>query len=101
MKKSYVVFGFISLVVGYMLSDIIGDAAQGFIIISGVMIAYGIFYRSSKVKAGRLSSPVPESIPPPPPPEEENVFYCKECGKPLTYIEQYKRWYCYSCEKYA
>lgn len=26
---------------------------------------------------------------------------CPTCGKPLTYIEQYKRWYCYNCKKYA
>lgn len=25
---------------------------------------------------------------------------CPTCGKPLTYIEQYKRWYCYNCSKY-
>ncbi len=26
---------------------------------------------------------------------------CPTCGKPLTYIEQYKRWYCYNCGKYV
>ncbi len=26
---------------------------------------------------------------------------CPSCGKPLTFIEQYQRWYCYSCEKYV
>jgi len=26
---------------------------------------------------------------------------CPTCGKPLTYIEQYKRWYCYNCSKYV
>lgn len=26
---------------------------------------------------------------------------CPTCGKPLTYIEQYKRWYCYKCSKYV
>jgi len=26
---------------------------------------------------------------------------CSTCGKPLTYIEQYKRWYCYNEQKYV
>ena len=25
---------------------------------------------------------------------------CPTCGKPATWIEQYKRWYCYNCSKY-
>jgi len=26
---------------------------------------------------------------------------CSTCGKPLTYVEQYKRWYCYNEQKYV
>jgi hypothetical protein len=26
---------------------------------------------------------------------------CSACGKPLSFIEKYSRWYCYSCEQYA
>lgn len=26
---------------------------------------------------------------------------CPTCGKPLTWIPQYRRWYCYNCRKYA
>ena len=25
---------------------------------------------------------------------------CPKCGKPATWIEQYKRWYCYECKEY-
>jgi ribosomal protein S27AE len=25
---------------------------------------------------------------------------CPKCGKPATWIEAYKRWYCYSCQEY-
>jgi hypothetical protein len=28
-------------------------------------------------------------------------FSCSICQKPLTYIPQYQRWYCYNCKKYA
>jgi len=26
---------------------------------------------------------------------------CPTCRGPLTYIDQYKKWYCYRCQKYA
>jgi len=26
---------------------------------------------------------------------------CPVCGKPLTYIQQYQRWYCYNCQRYV
>jgi PKD repeat protein len=35
-----------------------------------------------------------ESVP------EINTPFCTECGKPATWIEQYKRWYCYDCGEY-
>jgi hypothetical protein len=27
-------------------------------------------------------------------------YACQTCGKPLTYVNQYQRWYCTNCEKY-
>jgi len=41
---------------------------------------------------------VPAAPPPPPPPEAAT---CPTCGGPLTYIQQYQRWYCYKCKKYT
>lgn len=29
-----------------------------------------------------------------------HVSYCATCGKKLTWIPEYGRWYCYSCQKY-
>jgi len=31
-------------------------------------------------------------------PKERKI--CPYCGKPATWIEQYKRWYCYNCQRY-
>jgi sporulation protein YlmC with PRC-barrel domain len=25
---------------------------------------------------------------------------CSTCGGPLSYVQQYQRWYCYKCKKY-
>jgi len=40
-------------------------------------------------------------VQPPPPPISQQVFYCTSCGKPLTYVSQYQRWYCESCRTYT
>jgi len=31
--------------------------------------------------------------------EPQNI--CPTCGKPLTYIQQYQRWYCYNEKRYV
>ena len=33
-------------------------------------------------------------------PLQEGTPLCPKCGKPATWIEAYKRWYCYSCQEY-
>jgi hypothetical protein len=38
---------------------------------------------------------------PPPPPQGVAQNTCPNCGQPLTWIEQYQRWYCYNCQRYA
>jgi len=43
---------------------------------------------------------IPVGAPPPPPPPAAAAT-CPTCGGPLTYIQQYQRWYCYKCQKYA
>ncbi len=34
------------------------------------------------------------------PQEEKPPKICQSCGNPLSYIEEYKRWYCYNCKVY-
>ncbi len=31
---------------------------------------------------------------------EGNTPTCPKCGKPATWVEAYKRWYCYTCQEY-
>ena len=35
-----------------------------------------------------------------PQPQPQAAGLCSTCGKPLTWIPQYSRWYCYNCQKY-
>jgi len=37
----------------------------------------------------------------PPPPMSPQVAYCPTCGNKLSFIQEYKRWYCDNCQKYA
>jgi hypothetical protein len=43
----------------------------------------------------------PSIYPPPPPPPPQAIPMCPTCGNPLTYIQQYQRWYCYKEQKYV
>jgi sporulation protein YlmC with PRC-barrel domain len=36
-----------------------------------------------------------------PPTAQQAQPTCPTCGGPLTYIQQYKRWYCYKDQKYV
>jgi len=36
----------------------------------------------------------------PPPPPTAATQICPTCGQPLTFIQQYGRWYCANCKKY-
>ena len=38
---------------------------------------------------------------PPPVQQPPAAYSCPTCGNTLTFIEQYQRWYCYKCQKYA
>ena len=45
----------------------------------------------------------PQAPLPPPPSQEvaQKALACPRCGQPLTWIDQYQRWYCYNCQQYA
>jgi len=34
-------------------------------------------------------------------PAQSSQPTCSTCGGPLSYIQQYQRWYCYKCKKYV
>jgi hypothetical protein len=38
---------------------------------------------------------------PPLPPPAQSKFFCTNCGKTLTYVQQYQKWYCENCKQYA
>jgi sporulation protein YlmC with PRC-barrel domain len=43
----------------------------------------------------------PQSVGTQPPGPRAQTPICPTCGGPLTYIQQYQRWYCYKDKKYV
>jgi sporulation protein YlmC with PRC-barrel domain len=50
--------------------------------------------------AAQLQQPVP-SVAQPQPQAQQATPLCPTCGRPLNYIQQYQRWYCYNEKKYV
>jgi hypothetical protein len=56
---------------------------------------------NSAKAAMRSTQAAPTSFPLPPPPPNYTQPVCPTCGNPLSYIQQYQRWYCYNEQKYV
>jgi len=56
--------------------------------ILGVLVTYLALRRRGKARTPTM------------PTQTAHVSYCPTCGKPLTWINEYSRWYCYNCRKY-
>jgi len=77
-------------------------AAIGGVLTSISILAFIIGYSKESAKeviSEGIRTWKEKETPPPPPPPGTQV--CPTCGGPLTYIEQYQRWYCYKCKKYT
>ena len=64
------------------------------ITVSGISSLYYSEKRKSLMKKISNAPNVPSTIPPPP----SNI--CPTCRHVLTFIEQYKAWYCFNCKEY-
>jgi hypothetical protein len=66
----------------------------------GLFVALGLWIGALLFIVAGIVALIRKEIPSPPPPPQQ-VFYCTNCGKPMSFIEQYKRWYCSNCKIYA
>jgi hypothetical protein len=62
---------------------------------SAVIIYYLKFWKSAPSKVAISDRP------PPPPSTPPSALYCPSCGKVATWIPDYQRFYCYTCEEYV
>ena len=72
------------------------EILEGFIVVNAIGTAVVLEPASPEVPP--LPTPAPTAAAPPKPAEKARV--CPWCGRPATWIEQYKRWYCYHCGRY-
>lgn len=68
--------------------------AVGILVIGSVLVGgYLVLKKRGSKDSQSTPQTQPKSV-------AQTQQFCPECGKPATWIEQYKRWYCYDCEKY-
>ena len=96
----------------YLISSILNPAF--FLLLAGLIIARAggtMLWTSTKVVHDYIPATIILEVPgltpagdeyeEPEKSEEEELPACATCGEPLTYLEQYERWYCYGCNEYA
>ncbi|MEM3788715.1 MAG: hypothetical protein QXN95_02470 [Candidatus Bathyarchaeia archaeon] len=87
----------IIFIIAVALSIIIGFFPM--VVVDFIFNANAKKISAQKPEGGTIQPLAPP--PPPPPPYAGKAFTCRKCGKALTYIHQYRRWYCYNCKEYA
>jgi hypothetical protein len=76
-----------------------GPGIGWFIILIGFIFALLVLivaFRILKFDISKQDSPIFH----PPPQEAQQQHLCQACQQPLTYVEQYQRWYCDNCRRY-
>jgi sporulation protein YlmC with PRC-barrel domain len=73
------------------------QAASDFIILkpSAAQAAQPAYQQQAYQPAAQVAQPAQQQ------PAAQSPPLCPSCGKPLTWIPQYQRWYCYNDKKYA
>jgi len=84
---------------GYFTGDTFNFA---FLVTPFILIGLGVFLMVGGFGTAVEGEKKPQEkpLPTPPPPSSIVAPVCPVCGQPLTFIQQYSRWYCYNCKKY-
>jgi hypothetical protein len=84
-----------------VLSDVLIYVLIGVVVAIAVIVVLIFLMR----RRGRASAPPPppyvQTSQPTPAASEPSQMSCPYCNGPLNWIDQYQRWYCYKCAKYA
>jgi len=97
---------FLALVAAVLLQPAAGNIMIGWII--SVLFAFIFFslggYISGYFERRPFAMPTIFNLSrisrAPPPPPVAAAQLCPTCGRPMTFIQQYNRWYCPNCKKY-
>ncbi|MCJ7507060.1 hypothetical protein MUP05_11455 [Candidatus Bathyarchaeota archaeon] len=72
----------------FILTNLIGQYA-GYIV--SMLVSTIIGYAISNLSRLRIGRPDHEP---------SSQYPCPKCRNPLTFVQEYKRWYCYNCKEY-
>lgn len=96
-------WGSLLVTIGTVLA-ILGIVHWAFSVFAGIIALIGWFLNLMGISALRRDYRARvqrrEASPPPPPPSDSKPT-CPTCGGPLTYVDQYQRWYCPVDQKYV
>jgi hypothetical protein len=78
-------------------------------LIGGIILLVGIISHFSKKKRERQKTQHPPQQYPPqqyppqqyPPQQPPQQYPCRWCQQPMVFVNQYQKWYCERCQKYA
>ena len=73
---------------GFLPAGVIGAVEVVGSFAVGVLVAYLLFRRKRRVELTAM------------PAQASRVGSCSTCGRQLTWIPEYGRWYCFDCQKY-
>lgn len=84
------------------------DDSQPYMILGGIgaAIVVVIILAFILIRRRGAAPPPPPVIPTgppaaPPQPAVAQPPFCANCGSPMTYMQEYQRYYCYNCQQYA
>ena len=67
----------------------------------GLFVALGLWVGALLLLVAGIIALVRKEKKVPPPPIPASSYYCTNCGRPMSWVSQYQRWYCESCKTYA
>lgn len=73
---------------GFIPAQALGTIGLAGSFIVGVVVAYFLLQKRQKIGISTIPVQVPRA------------GFCSTCGKQLTWIPEYGRWYCFNCQKY-
>ncbi len=74
------------------IQDIAWESVQG--AVDFVVLKLAAARTTEHVAAVQTAQPVQQA-------QQTQQPVCQTCRNPLSYIQQYQRWYCYTCKKYV
>jgi hypothetical protein len=89
------VMGWVLIIILIFIGFFIG------VIAALILHLYSRKFAKEEVIPTIVSNPYGAAPPPHTIPFHSQIYPCSSCGKPLKFVKEHNRWYCYNCKKYV